>query len=259
MWYLNERKPTVRRETEEAMKIKVLLFAGLAEAIQKSQVEIDIPQQGSVKDLKEHLVKEYPELKPLLTTSFASINQEYSDDERSIEEGDEVAFLPPVSGGSHDDHEHKKFVITKDPLRCEDVIQQVIHPGAGAVLTFIGTVREFTHGKKTVYLEYESYEPMAIKTMGQIEREIIEKWPDARVAIHHRIGSLDLEEISVIIAVATPHRDESFKAGRYAIERLKQIVPIWKKEIWEDGSEWKGHQLGPWNPTEKLDDEHLDD
>lgn len=239
------------------MKIKVLLFAGLAEAIQQSQVEIEIPQQSTVKVLKENLMQQYPELQPLLTTCFASVNQEYCDDERLIQEGDEVAFLPPVSGGSSGNLQ--KFVITKEPLRCEEVIQEVIHPGAGAVLTFIGTVREFTHGKKTVYLEYEAYEPMALKTMEQIEREIVEKWPEARVAIHHRIGSLDLEEISVIIAVATPHRDESFKAGRYAIERLKQIVPIWKKEIWEDGSEWKGHQLGPWNPTEKLDDDRLGD
>ncbi|MBO8170552.1 MAG: molybdopterin converting factor subunit 1 [Bacillaceae bacterium] len=235
------------------MKITVLLFAGLAETAGTSQVELELNEGATVLDVKQALGEQLPDLKSSLENCFASVNQEYATDSQPVQASDEIALLPPVSGGSEEESDEDRFLITTEPLSADRVIQQVVNPYAGAVLTFVGTVREFTNGQKTVYLKYEAYQDMAVKTMKQIEQEILEKWPDARVAIHHRIGELDIEEISVIIAVATPHRDDSFKAGRYAIERLKQIVPIWKKEIWEDGSEWKGHQLGPWNPTEKLD------
>jgi molybdopterin synthase catalytic subunit len=174
-----------------------------------------------------------------------SINHEYAAPERSIPPEAEIAIIPPVSGGEEAE-EH--LIITEEPLSADLLIQKVSNPSAGAVLTFVGTVREFTRGRRTVHLEYEAYAPMAIKKMRQITEEIKTRWPEARVAMAHRVGRLDIEEISVIIAVATPHRDEAFAAGRYAIERLKAIVPIWKKEKWEDGSEWIGHQQGPWNP-----------
>ncbi|MBW7461329.1 molybdenum cofactor biosynthesis protein MoaE, partial [Paenibacillus sepulcri] len=102
--------------------------------------------------------------------------------------------------------------------------------------------------QRTVRLEYEAYIPMALKMLRQIGDEVSQKWPGARCAIGHRIGVVDIAEISVVIAISTPHRDACYEASRYAIERLKEIVPIWKREIWEDGSEWKGHQQGPWNP-----------
>ncbi|MCR8981726.1 molybdenum cofactor biosynthesis protein MoaE [Brevibacillus laterosporus] len=159
-------------------------------------------------------------------------------------------MLPPVSGG-----EEPRFVITEAPLSVEPLIKLVSHRNCGAILTFIGTVREMTQGQRTVYLSYEAYIPMGIEKLKQVESEIHERWENIRVAIHHRIGDLQIEEIAVVIAVSSPHRNDSFEAGRYAIERLKQIVPIWKKEIWEDGNEWKGHQLGPWNPTTDLDSE----
>ncbi len=141
------------------------------------------------------------------------------------------------------------YELTYAPLSVEQTTAKVIRPEHGAALSFTGTTREFTHGKRTVHLEYEAYEPMALKTMEQIGREIAERWPGTLCAISHRLGKVDIAEISVVIAVSSPHRAECYEASRYAIERLKQIVPIWKKEIWEDGSEWKGHQLGPWNPT----------
>lgn len=134
------------------------------------------------------------------------------------------------------------FNITEEPIQIESVVRQVIHPNAGAVNTFIGTVRELTHGKKTLYLKYEAYVTMAEKKLGEIGDEIMKKYPDSRVAITHRIGRLEITDIAVVIAVSTPHRAESYEASRYAIERLKEIVPIWKKEHWEDGEKWIGNQ-----------------
>jgi molybdopterin synthase catalytic subunit len=135
------------------------------------------------------------------------------------------------------------FEIAKDPINTQSVIDKVIQREAGAITTFIGTVRELTHGKKTLYLVYEAYEPMAVKKLAQIGSEIEERWPGSKVAITHRVGKLDITDIAVVIAVSTPHRADSYEANRYAIERIKEIVPIWKKEHWEDGQEWIGNQL----------------
>ncbi|MGR9050853.1 molybdenum cofactor biosynthesis protein MoaE [Halobacillus faecis] len=132
--------------------------------------------------------------------------------------------------------------ITTEPLEIEEVTKRVIRREAGAVNTFIGTVREFTKGKRTLYLQYETYKDMAEKKLEQISREIQHRWPSAEVAIAHRIGRLEITDIAVIIAVSTPHRNDSYEASRYAIERIKEIVPIWKKEHWEDGEEWIGDQ-----------------
>jgi molybdopterin synthase catalytic subunit len=135
------------------------------------------------------------------------------------------------------------FTITQVPISIEEVVKKVIRPEAGAVTTFIGTVREFTNGKRTLFLQYEAYVSMAEKKLEQIGKEIAEKWPDAKVAITHRIGKLDISDIAVVIAVSTPHRKDAYEANQYAIERIKQIVPIWKKEHWENGEEWVGNQL----------------
>lgn len=137
----------------------------------------------------------------------------------------------------------KFFTITDRPISMEEVVHKVIRPEAGAVTTFIGTVRELTNGKRTLFLQYEAYVSMAEKMLAQIGTEIKERWPEAEVAITHRIGRLEISDIAVVIAVSTPHRKDAYEANRYAIERIKQIVPIWKKEYWEDGTEWIGNQL----------------
>ncbi|WP_174612774.1 molybdenum cofactor biosynthesis protein MoaE [Virgibacillus ihumii] len=138
---------------------------------------------------------------------------------------------------------NEKYWITDKPINIDDCIEKVVRPEAGAVNTFIGTVREFTEGKRTLYLEYQAYVPMAEKMLRQIGEEICEKWgPQADTAIVHRIGHLDISDVAVVIAVSTPHRNDAFEASRYAIERIKEIVPIWKKENWEDGTRWIGDQ-----------------
>ncbi|MCM3586816.1 molybdenum cofactor biosynthesis protein MoaE [Mesobacillus maritimus] len=135
------------------------------------------------------------------------------------------------------------YEIAKDPIDIQAVIDKVVQREAGAITTFIGTVRELTKGKKTLYLIYEAYEPMAVKKLEQIGTEIKERWEGAEVAITHRVGKLDITDVAVVIAVSTPHRADAYEANRYAIERIKEIVPIWKKEHWEDGQEWIGNQL----------------
>lgn len=136
----------------------------------------------------------------------------------------------------------KNYDIVTEPIQVESVINRVINRNAGAVNTFIGTVREMTKGKRTIYLKYEAYESMAKKQLQRIGEEIKQQWPDAKVAITHRIGELQISDIAVVIAVSTGHRDASYKASRYAIERIKEVVPIWKQEHWEDGTSWIGDQ-----------------
>ncbi|RST77016.1 molybdenum cofactor biosynthesis protein MoaE [Siminovitchia acidinfaciens] len=134
--------------------------------------------------------------------------------------------------------------ITRDPIKIEEIYQKVVRRDAGAVTTFVGTVRELTHGKKTLYLDYEAYESMALKKMEQIVEEMKERWPVIEVAMAHRIGRLEITDIAIAIAVSAPHRPEAYEANRYALERVKEMVPIWKKEHWEDGEEWVGNQQG---------------
>ena len=136
-----------------------------------------------------------------------------------------------------------KFQLTDEPITVNEVMNKVIKREAGAVTLFVGTVRELTNGKKTLYLIYEAYEALAVKKLTQIGHEIQQKWMGADVAITHRTGKLDISDIAVVIAVSTPHRHDAYEANRYAIGRIKEIVPIWKKEHWENGEEWVGNQL----------------
>ena len=135
------------------------------------------------------------------------------------------------------------FQIVEEPIITEEVIQKVASRNAGAIAVFIGTVREMTDGKRTLSLEYQAYAPMAVRQLAEIGEEMQAKWPHVKVAITHRIGHLHISEAAVVIAVSSPHRKAAYEANEYAIERIKQIVPIWKKEIWEDGSMWMGNQL----------------
>ncbi|WP_160724476.1 molybdenum cofactor biosynthesis protein MoaE [Bacillus sp. USDA818B3_A] len=135
------------------------------------------------------------------------------------------------------------YEISKEPIDIQAVIDKVVQRNAGAITTFIGTVRELTKGKKTLFLIYDAYEAMAVKKLEQIGREIEERWEGSMTAITHRVGRLDITDVAVVIAVSTPHRADAYEANRYAIERIKEIVPIWKKEHWEDGEEWMGNQL----------------
>lgn len=224
--------------------VTVKLFAAAADAAGRRLIEGDWAGLTPPQLLKA-LQDEYPGLVRLAPALAIAVNREYAAPDRILQDGDEVALIPPVSGGSSEADSRPRFEITEAPLSADEVASRVTNPYSGATLVFVGTVREWTKGKRTTYLHYEAYPEMAVEQMRVIGREIEQKWPDAQVSIVHRIGKLEVTEPSVIIAVATPHRADSFDACRHAIERLKQIVPIWKKEIWEDGEEWVGSQLGP--------------
>ncbi|WP_159887460.1 molybdenum cofactor biosynthesis protein MoaE [Paenibacillus puerhi] len=230
------------------MKLNILLFAGLAELWGTRLLQLDL-DQGHVagtltaSELKAILSRQYPDAAGAIANAYMAINQQYADDHALIRENDEIALIPPVSGG-----EPVMVELTHETIIPDQVTSKVLHPNHGAALTFTGTTREWTQGKRTVLLEYEAYEPMALRTLKQITEEIAARWPGCLCAVTHRLGEVAIGEISVVIAVSAPHRSDVYEASRYAIERLKQIVPIWKKERWADGSEWKGHQQGPWNP-----------
>lgn len=220
--------------------ITVKFFAAAADAAGRRLAEGDWAGLTPPELLKV-LEAEYPGLAPMASSLAIAVNREYATPDRRLQDGDEVALIPPVSGGA----EPPRFAITEEPLSADEIASRVTNPYSGATLVFIGTVREWTHGRQTTYLEYEAYPEMAVEQLQVIGREIEARWPGAQVAIVHRVGKLKVTEPSVVIAVATPHRGDAFEACRHAIERLKQIVPIWKKEIWADGEQWVGSQTGP--------------
>ena len=235
----------------------IRLFAGLAERLGGSEIFLTAPRDGMTAGrLKALLAERHPPHAGLILASFVARNETYAADDEPIEWGDELALLPPVSGGSPESEagadwvsENGRFRLTRGPLDADALLREVIAPEHGASLVFVGTTREWTDGRRTIRLEYEAYEPMALRTMRQIGGEVAANWPGAKVAIAHRLGTVPIGEASVVIAVSAPHRAACYEASRYAIDRLKQIVPIWKKDIREDGSEWIGERREGWDPT----------
>jgi molybdopterin synthase catalytic subunit len=171
----------------------------------------------------------------------AARNREYVDLDAPLAEGDEVALIPPVSGGAIT-RADVDILVTAKPLSADAALERVRGEDAGGICLFIGTVRSSSRGKRVTLLEYEAYPEMAEAKIAEIAREAAQRWGPLRIAIHHRIGRLAIGDDAVVIAVAAPHRGESFAACRFAIDRLKEIVPIWKKEHTDDGAVWiEGH------------------
>lgn len=241
---------------------RIALFAGLAEQLQTRALRLEFAESElTIEEIKRRLMAMYPAQARLLQVSFMARNQTFVSDDAVVSRDDELALLPPVSGGAGEDpvlspyadSPYERYAVVDRPLNAEEIGRLVAHPDHGAILLFIGTTREWTNGLRTVTLEYEAYAPMAVAMLRAIGDEIAARWPGTLCAIHHRIGTVAIGEASVVIAVSSAHRQQGYEASRYAIERLKQTVPIWKKEIYEDGSEWKGHQLGPWDPLASID------
>lgn len=232
------------------MKIRVKLFASVREIVGHKELLLDVPSGMNASALLQQLAAEYPRLQMLASFLKVAVNQEYADGERILADGDEVAFLPPVSGGVD------AFEITEAPLSLDDMAAALRCDTCGAIASFVGIVRGFARGRKVDHLEYDAYPEMAVAKMRQIGGEIRARWPVDRMAIAHRVGRLSVGEASVAIAVASPHRREALEACAYAIERLKEIVPIWKKEVWSDGSEWIGSTVDEYRmPDRKADGE----
>lgn len=161
-----------------------------------------------------------------------SLNEQLAPPEARVHEGDEIALLPPMSGGAE-----RPWVVSA-PLSLDVLLAEVAAAGAGGIVTFIGAVRDHSRGQRIEHLEYEAYVPMAEKEMRKIADQVAARWPGARIALAHRIGRLEIGDAAVMIAVAAPHRAEAFEACRFAIDTLKRTVPIWKKEFSTDGTWW---------------------
>ena len=221
------------------MQIRVLFFATLREIAKTKELELEVPEGTTLQQLKPMLVKRIPALAPVLMTSLASVNKEFAFDADEIPPGAEVAFFPPVSGGSLP----TVYAITQDELDLNDLLAQITLPTTGAACLFTGMVRGVTSrgdAHMTVYLEYEAYVAMAEAKMRQVGQEIRERWPTVEgIAIIQRIGRLYPGTPTVLIACTAAHRDTGvFEAARYGIDRLKEIVPVWKKEVGPGGEIW---------------------
>jgi MoaE-MoaD fusion protein len=190
---------------------------------------------GTIADLYEALRGRHPGLESDRTHVRPTRNEEFADWEDRVVDGDEVAFLPPVSGGSGPAH---LVELTEEPIEVARTETAVAHPAAGAICSFTGVVRDNNRGESVTHLEYEAYAGMAEREMTKIAEEIGERWPGCRVAIVHRTGRLEIGEASVVISVSAPRRGDAFEACRHAIERLKVTVPIWKKEFARSGAVW---------------------
>lgn len=222
------------------MQITIKLFARLRDLVGTGHLERELKlstAQPTVNDLLADLQTEYPQLADAAARLIVSVNKEFADKNTVLADGDEVALFPPVSGGSD---AADKFEVTVDPISLDDWAAKVVRPETGAVAVFGGTVRNVSVGKAVQHLEYEAYQEMAIEKLKQVAAECREQWPKITdIAIVQRIGHLEVGENAVIVAVSSPHRkDGCFEACAYAIDRLKQIVPIWKKEVGPDGVEW---------------------
>ena len=224
-------------------RLTLLYFAAARERAGRSAEELDLPGPStSVKALLALLAIRHPSLATLLPHLRVAVNQEFTEGDAAIPAGAEVALIPPVSGGAGPPVSGL-FRVQDAPLSLEEVVQAVSGEGYGGLVTFTGSVRNQTGGKAVVRLEYEAYPPMAERKLAEIAAEAKARWPGSRLAILHRVGTLTPGELAVVIAAAAPHRQEAFRACEHAIERLKQDVPIWKKEVYQDGQVWVG--LGP--------------
>ena len=209
------------------MNIAVRLFAGLRERAGTGSTRVELPDGARVSDVWPVLgLGEEP------AGMLYAVNRTYADAATALTDGDEVAVIPPVSGGD--------FRLSADGLSLDAVVREVRREEAGAIATFTGTVRNRSRGRDVVYLEYEAYEGMAEETMATLAEQLHGRYSLCGIAIHHRVGRVEIGEPSVVIAVSAPHRADALAACRDAIDTLKQTVPLWKKEVYEGGEEWIG-------------------
>jgi len=219
-----------------AIAVRVRLFARLREQAGTETATLELPAGSSLADVYEALRSKHGALESNRNAVRAALNQEFKEWSAEVADGDEVAFIPPVSGGAHG--VGILFEVTQDPLDARRMEAAVSHKGAGAICTFTGVVRDNSRGRSVTHLDYEAYGEMAIAQMRRIGDEIAERWPEARVAMAHRTGKLDIGEASVVVSVSCPHRGEAIAACKWGIDRLKESVPIWKKEHAADGTYW---------------------
>jgi molybdopterin synthase catalytic subunit len=214
------------------MRVTVKLFGAVREAVGEKELVVELARGARVADLRGLLAREHEVFERLGDRLAAAVNQETAAEATRLHDEDEVAFLPPVAGGAG------ACWLSGRPLDVSAVVARVSGPGIGGVVTFLGTVRDQARGREIEHLEYEAYAGMAERELEKIVEQAAKRWPAARLAIAHRTGRLAVGELAVVVAAGAPHRAEAFEACRFAIDTLKQTVPIWKKEIATDGEYW---------------------
>jgi MoaE-MoaD fusion protein len=219
------------------MRIHVLYFAVFREKLGREGEILELAAGVRVRDAVAALATRHDPIAKLAGRFRVAVNQDFADDDRELADGDELALIPPVAGGS------RHVALLDTPLSLDRCITAVAGPGMGGIVTFTGMVRRHSRGTTVDHLEYEAYGSMAVREMTRLVAEIEAELPGTVLAVEHRVGHLAIGDIAVVIAAAAPHRAEAFTACRAMIDRLKERVPIWKKEVGENGEEWIG--LGP--------------
>src|SRR5215217_6962197 len=224
----------------DPVKIRVLFFGAARDVVDTNPLEISLDAPATVSSAFEKLTEKFSPLERFGRSLLFAVNQEYATPDTVLQENDELAVFPPVSGGSHD-----FFELTTEAIDVGEVARRVVLPECGATVTLDGYAREWTNGKRTLYLIYEAYDTMALTEMQRLGAEAHKQFEIAHIGIVHRTGRIDIGETSVVIAASAPHRKAAFQACEWAIRELKRTVPIWKKEIFENGEEWVTPQTGP--------------
>ncbi len=224
------------------MKVNIRLFAGLHELLGQRNVALELTDGATVADLRTRLAQDFPVVAPYLTTLVCAVDEEYAPSEHRLRDGDEVAIIPPVSGGAE---REDLFRVTADPLDAQQLVASVRKDESGAVALFYGVARNHSQGRRVVALEYDAYPSMAERKLREVAHEVSERWPITGIGIHHRTGRLAIGDASLLVAVSSEHRAQAFEACHFAVDRVKEIVPVWKKEIWADGDgSWvEGHPV----------------
>ncbi|MEO8026097.1 MAG: molybdenum cofactor biosynthesis protein MoaE [Bryobacteraceae bacterium] len=234
------------------MQIKVLFFGMLRDIAGRNADTLELPEGAKVEAAFAHYTAQFPRLAEMRRSIVPARNQQFCDPATELTDGDELAFLPPVSGGADapatgfrdpfthviEDPAGHFFALTREPIDARALIDGLQRPEDGAVVDFEGVVRNNTKGRETLRLEYECYEDMAIKMMAQIGLEIAASIPIGRIGMIHRLGRMEIGEASVVVVASSPHRKAAFEAALEGINRLKRTVPIWKKEFFADGEVW---------------------
>ncbi len=229
------------------MRVRVLFFGRLKDLVGRSSEEIEVPAGARVETVFERYASEFPKVRAMASSIAVARNEEFVDFSTALGDNDEVAFMPPVSGGSGRSDEDW-CALTDDAIDVRALVERAQAADDGAVVTFEGVVRNNSKGRTTQFLDYECYAPLALKQMRAIRGEVLQKHDIHRVAIVHRLGRLEIGEASVVIVVASGHRRAAYDASLEIIDALKKRVPIWKKEYFEDGEVWIE---GEWDDTVK--------
>jgi len=232
------------------VRIRVLFFGVLRDVVGVREDSLDVAEGGRLETVFEHYAARFPKLREMAASTVLALNQQFSSPSAPLAEGDEVAFLPPVSGGASPDppagsFTHRIadpaghfFALTRCPIDGTAIAQHLLRGEDGAFVNFEGVARDNTKGRATRFLEYECYEAMAVKMMAEIGADIARSHAIGRIAMVHRLGRLEISETSVIVVVTAPHRNPAFEDALEGINRLKRLVPVWKKEYFVDGEVW---------------------